>query len=542
MSSVFALLTAVLSVVGLVVFESLVYPIGYLAYWRQVGSTLSITASLGLVIIYVWGSLRSSMSARIGYWCIFTGVIALEYAYLNVMGAFLGLADVDLIVAAPNYWAGAIRLFWDWKALIPAGGYALLLAFTPVPSKPRGPLMLAASLGLLVGFHAAIYPFSLGRFPTPALSAFFRTTTSAVLTQVVVPAYRSFAGRAQSTREAVRFRASAAPQRNIVLIIDESVRADHLGINGYTRATTPGMREALARTYAYNWGVASAAATLSTASNRLMLTGVNEIPDHGHQTDRWPTILQFARAMGYRTTLVNGQTVHSWNLDPGDLQYIDAIRTIESFGWDLSTDDRIARWLVAWLPNRRGEFVLINKRGVHFPYEEAYPPDQATWTPVMQPFSRPWGSAYGPNGREEIVNSYDNALRYNVDRFFEVLFRDSGTLSNSYVMYTSDHGESLHELGDLRPHGGSSVGEAVVPLVLISPRPLVVDTGFRASHFNVMATLLDLMMFPETERTHPYAMSLLRAKATDYEVRRFLYGDLYGRTSEPGGVAAFDRR
>ena len=38
-----------------------------------------------------------------------------------------------------------------------------------------------------------------------------------------------------------------------------------------------------------------------------------------------------------------------------------------------------------------------------------------------------------------------------------------------------------------------------------------VDTNYKASHYNIFATLLDLMKFPEGERLHEYPISLLVA-------------------------------
>ena len=65
-----------------------------------------------------------------------------------------------------------------------------------------------------------------------------------------------------------------------MLIIDESIRPDHLSLNGYKRATTPYLEE-LARQpgLVHNWGAAASGATCSQLSNALMITGVTPQPE-----------------------------------------------------------------------------------------------------------------------------------------------------------------------------------------------------------------------------------------------------------------------
>ncbi|MCK7485365.1 MAG: hypothetical protein MZU97_07245 [Bacillus subtilis] len=62
------------------------------------------------------------------------------------------------------------------------------------------------------------------------------------------------------------------PQNNIVLVIDESIRGDHLSVNGYSRPTTPFLDDfATSDADFYNWGVAIAGGTCSHTSNSCFL-------------------------------------------------------------------------------------------------------------------------------------------------------------------------------------------------------------------------------------------------------------------------------
>jgi len=53
-------------------------------------------------------------------------------------------------------------------------------------------------------------------------------------------------------------------------------------------------------------------------------------------------------------------------------------------------------------------------------------------------------------GREKLVNTYDNGIRFQVDEFFRV-FASETTNQNYVILYTSDHGQTLAEHGKCTP-------------------------------------------------------------------------------------------
>ncbi|MBE3143635.1 MAG: sulfatase-like hydrolase/transferase [Planctomycetes bacterium] len=77
---------------------------------------------------------------------------------------------------------------------------------------------------------------------------------------------------------------------------------------------------------------------------------------------------------------------------------------------------------------------------------------------------------------EELINSYDNGLNYNLDNFFRILMGSDGLPNNTIIIYTSDHGQTLSEHGESWPHSGNTRNEACVPVFVISPNQLHVDT------------------------------------------------------------------
>jgi glucan phosphoethanolaminetransferase (alkaline phosphatase superfamily) len=171
--------------------------------------------------------------------------------------------------------------------------------------------------------------------------------------------------------------------------------------------------------------------------------------------------------------------------------------------------------------NSTGNFIWINKFGIHKPYRDSYPPEAAKWHPTVLNDDRSM-TYRGEQNREKIVNDYDNSLLYNSQSFFSTLF-ETGAAQKTFYFYTADHGQSLLENGNLASHGSDAKPEANVPLFIISAPEILpaADTGFRAAHFNIFPTLLDLMNIPEQNRREKYALSLFKAKTTESAPRRY---------------------
>lgn len=141
-----------------------------------------------------------------------------------------------------------------------------------------------------------------------------------------------------------------------------------------------------------------------------------------------------------------------------------------------------------------------------------------------------------------MTNTYDSALKFNLEGFFKALNIENWRNRN-VLIYTSDHGQTLSENGEQHTHCGTTnttaATEAMVPLFIINREAMSVDAGYRARHANIFATLLDFMQFPRAERRAFYALSLLTAKAADSRPRDFWVGDPSERIL--GARVPFDR-
>jgi glucan phosphoethanolaminetransferase (alkaline phosphatase superfamily) len=530
-------------VIALFIFEALVLKVSlgsYVTKLKQGEYAVGLAGFFVVFISLVWAVFFFRVSFTSKYWikvfCLLLFVVAafFEYGYQNAFARFSSVEDlrIALFDATSEQRRSSILVYVDWRAAIPCVAYAALL-FKFRSSQRHSWKMLGLALVSLAGFFALVSPYTSGQFPTISLDAFLRTASLSPW---------KWASGYHGPRDTVDIHPAQPPQNNIILVVDESVRGDHLSINGYGRATTPYLDELLAQHQLYNWGIAASGGTCSEKSDSLLFTGMtlDELPDTTFQLRRRPNIFQYAKAMGYKTHFLDGQKDAYWLGTSYDKQYLDEWQPPSSFPVPdiVDVDAEMARKISAIVNGSTGHFILVIKRGVHYPYRTSFPVTAGLeWQPIDTAETLP-----DPASKERLINTYDNAIKYNLESFFRSL-DVSRWLNHDLLLYTSDHGQTLSEHGERYTHCGTSMEtaptEANVPLFIISSAPLVADTNFRASHANIFATLLDLMNVPKSERRRTYAKSLLEARATDSNPRYFWVGDLYERAFN--GRLLFDR-
>jgi glucan phosphoethanolaminetransferase (alkaline phosphatase superfamily) len=472
----------------------------------------AVIISCALIVAFFWLAFISRPAYRFIYFAVFTTAILTQYNYHSVAGRFMTVTDFQSGISSPiEYWVDAAALFFEWRGNAPIFIFLVLLLLLWGWQKQGGKAALTLTAAIII-LNSAVYYAGMSRTPALSVPAFWRTIMVAGLERTAANVVR---------REAVNYQAQSRPANNIVLIIDESVRGDHLSINSYGRDTTPYLRELANAGLVANWGIAAAAATCSINSNETIIMGLSTLPDTGINTLTNPTIFQYAQAMGYVTHYIDVQANILWNgMTAYDLTAVDHWVRRRDIGSGYDVDFRAADYIVDVTSQSVGHFIVVNKYGVHFQYNAIYPPEQAVWMPV------PLLNQQGDPG--EIVNSYDNAILYNVDTFFRRLLPNPTNLNETVFLYTSDHGQTLMQEGETWPHCGGTRNEAIVPMLLISQTPYDVDVAYWASHFNIFATLLDLMDVPDAARQHDYPLSLLQATRADSTNRFFLGGVVDG--------------
>jgi glucan phosphoethanolaminetransferase (alkaline phosphatase superfamily) len=497
---------AALFLAGLTIWEVCRFELPYRSYFsrRRKGRAasrsldlLKILAGFVLAWLFIAVSLASGPAVRAVSWSLFALAITVEHGYAKVLGHFTNTTDMLAAVHVhPSTRRDAIRGYVYPLMFLPSLLYGILLllvhAEASLPSVwPLAVWLSGAALFCLMGLFARDE-----EFPTPGLTAFYRSV------------FFFITRRAPPPRLAVSL-SSHAPGANVLFIVDESIRSDHLGINGYHRQTTPFLEELRAQGKLMTWGDALAGDTLSFPSNNALLTGIYPAGDPRTQTA--PTIFQYARALGYQTCYFDAWGPAFWLGTPADLNDIDLHRHSGHYPGVLGheLDNAIAHdihaLLVAGSPPAK--FVWVNKHGAHYGYQHCYPSERAIWKPE-------WRDSDNLNSvdavrHERLVNAYDNALHYNLNGFFETLLGPlQELLRNTVILYTSDHAETLSDNGENWGHGRGTASERRVPAILISDgRFTAAQTT--ASHANMFTTLLTMLSVPASEWAYPYEVALL---------------------------------
>ena len=460
-----------------------------------------------------WLTFVSAPRYKIFYFILFSIATLIQFGYWKAVRRFFHGQDLFTWFSSPaDLWLDSFQLFFDATAFIPILLYALFLVLIQ-PEKPRK----LKSLGLIA-------------FLTLVLAVFSHQVGEANYVSFAAPSFYQTAVRIPFTgadgygvtREPlpVDNRAAGTPEKNVVLVIDESIRAEHLSIYGYPRETTPLLEQLQQSGSLVYWEDAISSSTCSALANSALITGINDLPDTNRRVFKNPTIFHYAKAMGYTTHYIDGSSSRLWNgLVNDDLLYVDHYLNRSDLEqkdkYDL--DFHIARRMHDALKNRTGQFIVVNKVGVHFPYPDAYPAEEVVWDGAPPLTDN--------EALFESINHYDNAVRYNSELFFQTLMPDLMPLDNTTILYTSDHGQDLGVHSGAWSHCGNSQYELEVPIVLIGQLPNSINNAdVLAHHFNIFPTLLDLLEVPEELRVVDYPVSLLAMSQDDEPIRYYLPG------------------
>ncbi len=362
-----------------------------------------------------------------------------------------------------------------------------------------------------------------------ALRIFQATSASAALCVAGIVLYamsRPYPSSPPSTPVAAQGRP------NIILILMDTVRADHLSCYDYHRPTTPFIDSLAARGAMFEDAVAPTSWTLPALAS--IFTGL--LPhQHGAgwaaamSQQPW-TLAKILRAMGYETAGFSANPFYglgAWGLDHGFDEYIDdsysvrhnlavtfAGQTIYRFLYrslvrynqfnhrdaeDVNSD------VLRWYQHRsnRPYFLFINYMDAHRPYLPPAPYNHRFGRISRSLLARISASLraghpatpFSAAENQQLMDAYDNSLAYldqQIGRLVQTLLESPNGM-NTFVIITSDHGEGFGEHGTY-DHGYNLYREVLqVPLIVQGPG---VPAGRRIPDLvgtrRLFATVLDL--------------------------------------------------
>jgi arylsulfatase A-like enzyme len=323
--------------------------------------------------------------------------------------------------------------------------------------------------------------------------------------------------------------AADAGTPNILVVVVDTLRADHLSAYGYPRETSPNLDRLIGESVWFENGIATSSWTLP--SHASLLTGADP-HHHGAETlaldDRLPTIGEVLQRRGYRTAAFSANQywfgrregfgrgfirfgdyfhdAHSRAVRPFFGRVVDHALRVVTGSADLparKTAPDVNAEALEWIDDdrRRPFFVVLNYFDVHKPYLPPEPfltrfaesKERFDATPMFDGADFPSMTA---DQRQRDLDAYDGAIRFVDDAFGRLLAeletRDLRT--NTVVVVTSDHGESFAEHGIYTHRAALYLQEIRVPLVFSWPDRLpAVRLLQPVSIAAVPATLLEIL-------------------------------------------------
>ncbi|MEZ4320868.1 MAG: sulfatase [Myxococcota bacterium] len=471
-------------------------------------------ASLGLAI---WGVEVVALTAGvlgIGG----TSVLASLRTELATLGlGYLGLGAVSGVLVRSRLGLGGPVVLW-----------CLLLLVADAGVVPRW--MHALLVGLAVGLW-------LGWTRLPARhTAWVPWTVGALLT-----------GLALLPERAAPLVGVAGDRPDVILVVVDTLRADHVGHAGYGRDTTP-VLDALARD-GLRFTRARAASSWTLPSHASLFTGLDPAEHGAHaghpRLDPGPrTLAEAFEDRGYRTL---GLSANAWvsggtGLDRGfdrfeflgddglasQLLLALAIQRPTDLGGRRITDRAIDAMDAAAAANEP-LFLFANLLEAHEPLGTLPHAERERFGPVGADDGRRWmrdmprfwceGTRADPERIRAVTDAYDAGVAYADARIGELIAaaKRNGRWDRTWLVVTSDHGEHLGEDGQLGHMVWLDDALLDIPLVVHGPGARgTVDTPFPLSGLGAwLLAAVDGQVPPIPERAvsevHPHPDGTVRA-------------------------------
>lgn len=269
-----------------------------------------------------------------------------------------------------------------------------------------------------------------------------------------------------------------------ILLID-GCHADHLGVYGYYRDTSPHIDRLARDSVVFDNAYANATFTRSSVAS--IFTGFHP---HRHKLrvliNRLPKGLfmlpEFMQKQGYKTTIFT----EAGNISRffGFAQGVDEYRKVfRRWNDPRYLENNMYRFFCDWMKNPGPLFTYVHFRAPHFPiippppfldmYKEKKKrgiPDKDRLIMRLTQLGKE-GHKFSPGEVKDVTDDYDSTIRFVDNEVGKLLdkLKQEGRYESSFIIFTSDHGEALYEHG-YWGHGHNVYPETCrVPLIVKFP-------------------------------------------------------------------------
>lgn len=295
---------------------------------------------------------------------------------------------------------------------------------------------------------------------------------------------------------------------NVIFILGESVRADHLGLNGYERNTTPLLSKNKSVISFKNLHTTRYFSAISIPQI------LSDEPMDKPNITRKTSLVDVLNSAGIHTYWIANQVSEvsfDYHIQRSKTHtFIDPFHSV--FSYKKASDLEMLPYLKDALKDDKQKFILLHMMGSHWMYSMRYDKSFKKFTPTAE-------SKYIPsNTKNEMINAYDNTLLV-LDKFIdEVIQQVEAKKDKSVVIYLSDHGELLGEDGQYL-HANS--GEPVLNpagLIWFSPKLKAAEPAL----FENMQKMVNKKI--ELDFLYPTILDLFQIKGLSYVKEKSILG------------------
>lgn len=226
-----------------------------------------------------------------------------------------------------------------------------------------------------------------------------------------------------------------------VMVVGETARRDHFALNGYQRNTNP---ELSARNI-INFSNATSCGTSTAYSVPCMFSFMGQDTYTPESAGLQSNVLDVLETAGVKTIWVDSNSSCK-----GVCERIESLNIRNSGNTDSPLfvggawhDEKLLDYLDVYLESSESDLLLVlHTMGSHGPaYYRRYPDAFAKFKPDCQ------SKAPQNCTTEQIVNAYDNTIAYTDHVLASIIDKLESRNDSSFLIYASDHGESLGENG-----------------------------------------------------------------------------------------------
>jgi len=332
---------------------------------------------------------------------------------------------------------------------------------------------------------------------------------------------------------------------NVLLILADTLRADHLGSYGYQRQTSPNIDKFAEECLLFERALSTSPWTKTTVGSIMTSLYPNE-----HNAFKWAdnlsnanlTLTEIFRNENFRT--FSAQANHIITSRYGFHQGFQVYKEVKN---DLA--ENLSDEFITWVDGKKGRpfFAYLHFMDTHYPYR--VPEDyQRTFAGegqshlnleklIAQDIRILTEMGMPQSDRDYIVDLYDDSIKYFDIHFGRILdaLKANQLLDNTIIVLLSDHGEEFWKHGSFG-HGHTLYNELLhVPLMIRYPAILPVKkVTFPVSLIDLYPTILSLARIDFDHEIR--GDNLLPTVLNDRKPKRAIYFEGLLRGGEKRGV------